>query len=112
MFFYVYSILEEPLGSGEKATQGNTELGRMFELFRTEQKVRAEFPRFFNLLAGYGRGWTSGDAMERPHKLIGDVFRRARATTLAAASAEVRFPHFKEFLEQPSMLGRLEEPLS
>lgn len=88
-----------------------TKYGKMFRLFvtgicrRGDERVRA----FFDLLAGYAKGWTAGDRIEAPHKLLGDTFRRAPAATLATASSELRWNHFASSVQLPSMIMMLEE---
>ena len=72
-------------------------------------KKRRELPQFFDVIAACAKGWTPGDKMESPHKFIGDIFRRAPASTLAAASSEGRFKHLRASLKPPPMLRHLKE---
>ncbi len=78
----------------------------MFQRFCTGVP-RAELREYFDLLAGYCRGLTSGNKIESPHKLLGDTYRRAPRATLALASHELRWDHFKACVQTRPMLVRL-----
>jgi hypothetical protein len=88
----------------------NPEFGNQFDRFcnGTARSAPALKPLFDHVFT-YGKGYTDGAKVERPHKDLGVEFKIAPASTLAHAAAMLKFTVFESLCAEAAFVADLEE---